>query len=271
MAATKTAASKQSLTQDMIENASKNFYYIQVKDDGSHDRAQIGGAAQRFKGDRDFIYLPALRLCGKRNKVIDALRSTGTDDVTITAYLQETYTADNAENTKKKALEDEIKATRAAKASKVAPKAEEDRPTLAEAIDAYKVDSGKTGMVKETAQELSNRIKVASDKGKVLDVTNEEHPRAIAATTKNKIIINGLAMTASATEPGLRSYLNAVSKLGPEFARYGLQFQDEYNRSKAPKQTPVTPVSAVTPASGAGAVVPPMPVGSGLIPAAIPR
>lgn len=101
------------LTQASIETARKNNNYIKVENRRQH--LVLSGAPKRWlvADNANDIYVPAFRLVGTKDKIVEILKASGVSDENIDVALTDAYTKDN-QAAKKEQFEAEIAAKKQA-------------------------------------------------------------------------------------------------------------------------------------------------------------
>lgn len=100
------------ITSEDIESARKGNYYLCVDYDKLR-HWKITTAVNKFNKDSTIVFLPTLKLAGRRDNVIKSLVESGYDRLVAEKLLEEAYTASNynkpfQDNGKKEQFEEEV-------------------------------------------------------------------------------------------------------------------------------------------------------------------
>jgi hypothetical protein len=243
-------------TQEAAQKAAAGHYYLKVGEKSGE--LLITGAEKRWKDPKYVgdIYIPQLRIAGTTTYVQQLLNNLNTPSDQVSAYLQSAYTRDNYTGLKQKDFDTEVEAARVYHRQQKELKANTptnilpavtlgDLKNIVGGLDGAKKVAARTGAVvkptrtrrltrKEATtvrnnnkKTLAERLHIAQNAGKVLDVSNMTdegtNVKLIARPTgkTNKVGPTSIAVVSSKAD----RFVAAMGLLGPTFEK----FINEYN------------------------------------------
>lgn len=250
------------LTDEMVNKASNDHYYIKVGP--KKGTLVLTGAARRWKTYPQDIYVPAYRIVGNVDDVAEALRISGIKDEEIRRSLNEAYTADNYNTTKKQQFEEELelykqwKKTAAAKKDKNESKYTLDDldriiDALTEARPAKRTQKKRGSANKKTSESnLKKRFlealeKLGTENAVYLDVSNMKDGyknvkgvKVLPGPNSKKVYVEGIPIISSNPQnyaTVVRLFSDVLLGLGFDVNQVLMQYQQASSEKTKGKKT----------------------------------